>query len=102
MVSKRRADASSSPRSDGRCWLTAGVATEPLGLVHTGAGVDGAGHGEQQVREPVDVAQQRAGNRFDLGERDDTAFGAAADGAGMVELRRRRVPAWEDEALERR
>ncbi len=38
----------------------AGVAAEPLWFVDGGAGVDGAGHGEEQVRESVDVAEQWA------------------------------------------
>jgi hypothetical protein len=80
----------------------AGVAAEPLWFIDVGAGVDDAGHGEEEVREAVDVAEQGAGDRFDVGEGDDAALGAAADGAGEVELGGGGVTAGEDEELERR
>ena len=67
---------------------------------HAAAVIDGARQDEQQIGEPVDVAQQhRIDRRL---ERDHAALGAAADGARDVQRGAGRRAAGENEAAQRR
>ena len=61
--------------------------------------VDDASEDEQQIRQPVDVLQQNPIDRRI--ERNDAAFGAAADGAGDVKRCAGRSTAGQDEAAQR-
>ena len=72
----------------------------PLGSPHARAMVDDAREDEQQVGQPVDVAEQhRVDGRV---EPDHAAFGAAADGARDVQRRAGRRAAGQNEAAQRR
>ena len=63
--------------------------------------VDGAGHGEQQVGQAVDVVQQLRLERL-VAERDHGALRPAADGPRDVQSRSGGSTAGEDEAAQRR
>src|SRR2546426_5966869 len=59
-------------------------------------------HHEKSVREPIQVWDRLRSHALAAGERDDEAFGAAADSPRHVELGRARAASRKDEILERR
>src|SRR3954471_8209913 len=76
------------------------ILNSPLRLCYTGPVVGDPREDEEQIRQPIDVAQQ---NRIDWRlETHDAALGAAADGAGDVERGSRSGPAGENETAQRR
>src|SRR5688572_14025546 len=73
----------------------------PQGRVDAALVVFVAGHGEEQVREAVEISQRKRAHLFVARQGDDAALGAAADGAGHVQVRGPHRAAGQHEVLQR-
>src|SRR5690606_14438828 len=81
---------------------TSGVATLlPQHVAAAAGAVEHAREHEEQIGQAVQVLPRRLADRLVLGQRDDGALGAAADGTGLVRQRRGARAAGQDEVLER-